>query len=146
MNLVEQARQFGRQPRRLCRAMAVDRAWRATCLASSKLPAQRRDGRRRSATPVERFAPNRFEGDVVLVDVAQRRHLRQQQRPSAGSADEGQGQRPAGAAGRQEDPRGGEILGRIAQTGQQPRRQRVDERQARSNGVDVQSVDTRALA
>ena len=109
---------------------------RATSRASSSWRRSAGTAGGRSA-PADRQRLDFGEGKVVIVDVAQRRHPRQQQRPTFRLADEGHRQRPAGAAGRQEDPGVGHRFRRLAQTQPQARRQGIDEGQARGDGEDL---------
>ena len=111
MHLIEQSRQFRCQLRRLRRRRGR-REVAGNLLGQEKLPAERRD-RRRNVSGWEGIGLDVLEGEVVLVDVAERRQLRQEQRPSGALPHEGQGKRAAGASGGQKNLRGREILGRV---------------------------------
>ena len=109
LHLVEEARQLGRQARRLIdgHRRAAGAAGRLHRLRQQQLAAQRRDGRRQIGKLRCRFHGRGFvaagEHGVVGIEVAQRQGARQQQRAAVGLAQEGLVEGAAGAAGRQQD-------------------------------------------
>ena len=77
------------------------------------------------------------KGEIVLVDIADRVHARQQHRRPAALPQEGLAQSAAGPAGRQQDQNRRQAFGRIAEAVEQAAREGGDEIPVRRNGVDV---------
>ena len=77
------------------------------------------------------------EGGEVGLDIADRLHARQQQRPAFGHPEKALAQGAAGAARRQENGVARERKRLPAAFGENARRQRVDERRARRDGIEA---------
>ena len=79
------------------------------------------------------------ERKIVLVDIADRAHPRQQQGRAAAQPQEGLAQGAAGAARRQQDQDRRQAFGRIAEAVEQAARQRRDEIPVGRDGKDIRS-------
>ena len=137
VHLIEKARQLGRQPGRLIGRNALVAVHGADQAHQQQLPAQRRDGERDLGVGRERRLAGPVESQFVLVDVAQRHHPRQQQRPAAAPPQKRIGQRPAGATGGQQDRDGRQHGGLVADRRVYAGHQGVDEGQPGTDRIDL---------
>ncbi|WP_430436080.1 hypothetical protein [Oceanibaculum nanhaiense] len=106
LHLVEQPRQFGCQPYRLVRAarpILQPLAQLQDQAGEQQLPLKRRDCRRDVGCGAARCLRLALHLDLVGIQVAQRHHARQQQRPAVGQPQEGLAHGAAAAPGRHQD-------------------------------------------
>ncbi|BBK29423.1 hypothetical protein STHU_00570 [Allostella humosa] len=149
LQLVEQPAQFARQG---CRLAGRGRA-RGPKLAVGLGGTPGEDQARQQHLPAEAgqrlraFQPavrpglvDRRQQQFVGVDVAQRRHARQQQGPAVAQAQEGFAQRPPGTTGRQQHRHPRQAQRVAPGLGQQPFGQGIDERNAGRDRMDVRPV------
>ncbi len=136
---VEETGELGGEPRRLVRTQrGVAAPPPAEDEAGEEQPAAQLGDRRRHVHGVAGGRLLLGEVEPLLVDVAEGRHARQEERPSAGAAQEGLGERAAGAPGGEQHGHARQREGIVRlRLRHQARGQRVDEGLTGRDGVDV---------
>jgi hypothetical protein len=137
LHLVQQPRQFAGQPHCLVGGYFRFRFPAQDHTGQQQGPSHFGDGGRQGQG---RVAGRQVEGQRLLVHIAQRLNRRQNQRLALANTQERLAQRPAGAPRRQQDQVFRQDIRLAAGLGQQPRRQRVQERPARRDGQDTGGI------